>query len=282
MTARCYTPTSAAGLAAGAREVFQSWLTQRELVGALIKRDVLLRYRGSLLGLLWSLVSPLVLLGVYTVVFGVFFKLEWTSSLGRPVPFVIMLFCGQVPYLFFSEVLGKSPALILNSPNYVKRIAFPLQLLPLVATGGALFHTLINFALLLAAVAVWSGGLPVTLWYLPLVLAPFIACTLTLSLLVSALGVFLRDLAHAMGLALNVLFFLTPIVYSETLVTPRWQFLLWINPVAYAVSNLRKICVLGEPINLTSWALFTAVSFTALFLVAGWFPGVRRRFADVL
>lgn len=282
MKSQIYRADSGVSFLAGAVGMARSWFLHRELVGALVKRDVLLRYRGSLLGLLWSLVSPLVLLAVYTVVFSRFFRMEWTTAIGRPVPFVIMLFCGQVPYLFFSEVLSKSPTLILSSPNYVKRIAFPLELLPMVAIGSALFHALINMLLLVAAVWAWQGALPLTMLYLPMIVIPFVMCTLAFAILAASLGVFLRDLSHAMTLLLSVLFFLTPIVYSETLVTPRWQFMLWINPVAYVVSNLRKTCVLGEPINMMSWALFSLASLALLTLVAGWFPRIRLRFADVM
>lgn len=282
MQQRLYTPEQNLSFFGAVCDTVRSWYVHRDLAWAMVKRDVMLRYRGSFLGLLWSFLSPLLLLAVYSVVFGIFFQQEWPLPDDRKVAFTLMLFCGIVPFNFFSEVISKAPLLIVNSPNYVKRIAFPVQLLPMVAVGSALLHTAISSLLLLAAISVWTGGLPLTaLWY-PVVWIPLILSTLALALLVAALGVFLRDLVHLVGFGLSVLFFMTPIVYPETFVTSGFRFILWVNPIAYAVSNIRKTCILGLPINLDTWLAFTALSIVALFLIAGWFPRLRRRFADVL
>lgn len=279
---RIYEPDSRTSLINGAKHLLVSCRRNRALLFQMIRRDVLLRYKGSLFGLLWSFINPIVLLATYSFVFSLFFKMQATLPDGEPYPFFIALFCGLIPFQFFSEVMSRSPSLILGSPNFVKRIAFPLELIPLSAVGSALFHAGVTMGLLLLAIQVFMGGLPLTALWLPLVWLPLIIFTYGLALFMAAAGVFARDLVHSVGLALNILFFLTPIVYMETMIPKPFQWILFVNPVAYAVSNLRKTCVYGESILLGSWALFLLCSVLVVFLVGGWFQAIRKRFADVM
>lgn len=279
---KVYTPDPPKALASSVWTMVYVWLKNHELLTRMIWRDVLERYRGSLLGLLWSFINPMVVLATYSFVFSVFFKMEAKLPDGRPFPFFIMLFCGLIPFQFFSEVISKSPAIILSAPNFVKRIAFPLELLPLASIGSALFHAGITMTLLLVATLIFLGGIPLTALWLPLVLLPLIIFTLGLSFLLSAAGVFIRDLGHTVGLLLNILFFMTPIVYPETMIPQKYHWIIFVNPVAYAVSNLRKTCLYGEPIILSSWLLFFAASMLFLLLAGAWFQSIRRRFADVI
>lgn len=266
----------------GGWRIFNSWTANRRLASALIRRDVLTRYRGSVLGMLWSILSPLLLLLTYTLVFSVFFRNKWGEGLDWHGSFTVMLFCGMIPFNFFSEVVSRSPMLILGSPNYVKRVSFPVELLPIVSTATALFNAVIGTILLLAAILLLKGSWPVTLPALLLIWIPLIVFTLACSLVLAAASVFLRDLQHTVGLLLNVLFFLTPIFYPETLVPEKWRFLLYLNPMAYVAVHSRRIAVLGIWPDWSMWAVFTILCLLLLWSATSWFASIRRRFADVL
>lgn len=270
------------GFFRGAFSLLAALFTQTELMTALIKRDILTRYRGSLMGLLWSFINPLVLLATYFVVFTFFFKMNWGPDMQWTGAGILMLFSGLLPFNFFSEVISKSPLLIVQSPNYVKKVAFPVQLLPAVATGSALFHLLISHTLLLLALLFFRRGLPPTVGWLLLLWPPMVLFTLACSLLLAALGVFLRDLHQSIGLLLNVLFFMTPVFYPASIVPEAWQIVLYLNPVAFLVIQIREVCLYGQPPAWGPLLLFTAGSAALLVLAAGWFARVRRRFADVL
>ncbi len=262
--------------------ILGSYLTHSELLIALVRREIAARYRGSALGILWSFLTPMALLATYTLVFGYFFRMRWGPDHDGPGYFVVMLFCGLIPFNFFSEVVSRSPELILRSPNYVKRIAFPVQLLPAVLIGASLFHAIIATGLLLVLVALVIGSLPMTALYLPLIWIPLLLFTLSVSLLVSATGIFIRDLSHGVGLFLSVLFFLTPIVYPAAFIPEQWRFMLWLNPVACTVLQVRETCVEGIPLNMRMWAYQMAGGTGLCMLVAGWFRVISRRFADVM
>ncbi len=262
--------------------ILRSFVTHRGLLLALIRREIAARYRGSALGILWSFITPLALLATYTLVFGYFFRMRWSAEHDGPGYFVVMLFCGQIPFNFFSEVVSRSPELILRSPNYVKRIAFPVQLLPAVMLGASLFHALIAIGLLIGMIVLVIGSLPVTALFLPMIIFPLLLFTLSISLLVSAAGIFIRDLTHGVGLVLTVLFFLTPIIYPAAFIPETWRIILWLNPIACTVLQIRETCVEGIPLNLRMWTYQMVGSGGLLWLVAGWFRVVSRRFADVM
>ena len=263
-------------------QVLRSYLTHSGLLMALIRREIAARYRGSALGILWSFITPLALLGTYTLVFGYFFRMRWNPEHDGPGYFVVMLFCGLIPFNFFSEVISRSPELILRSPNYVKRIAFPVQLLPAVIIGTSFFHAAIASVLLLGMIVFVIGSLPITALYLPMIWIPLLLFTLSVSLLVAATGIFIRDLTHGVGLVLSILFFLTPIIYPAGFIPEVWRFMLWLNPVACAVLQVRETCVDGIPLNMRMWAYQMIGSMGLCWLVAGWFRVVSRRFADVM
>lgn len=262
--------------------VIGSCYKHRGLLLALMRREIVARYRGSALGLLWSFITPVVLLATYTIVFSFFFHMKWSPEDSGHGYFIVMLFCGLIPFNFFSEVISRSPQLILSSPNYVKRVAFPVQLLPAVATGAAFFHALIGMAILLAMRWFVLGVPPVAVLYLPFILLPLVTFTLALSLIASAVGVFIRDLGHAIGLVLNVLFFLSAVMYPAATIPEKWRLILWLNPVACAILQIRETCVQGEALNFRLFGVLMGGSLLLLFVAAGWFRNVSRRFADVM
>jgi len=255
----------------------------RGLVWQFTRREVEGRYRGSLLGIFWSLIHPLVMLGLYTFVAGVVFQARWpesrTNQLGE---FALFLFCGLVAFNLLSECATRAVGLVLAVPNFVKRVAFPLEVLPLSVLGSALFHAGIGLGVLLALGPMMRGSLSWTALLLPAVILPLVFLCLGLSWLLASLGVFLRDLGYVVPLALQVLFFATPIIYPAQSVPAPFSAVLRLNPLAWVVESFRQVIFRGVPPDGTALATWTAA--TAAFMVAGygWFMKTKKGFADVM
>jgi lipopolysaccharide transport system permease protein len=264
-------------------EIAATLLRHRELLGQFIRRDVGGRYRGTYLGLLWSFVIPLLMMAVYTFVFGVVLRARWPgmeqSSVGA---FAVMLFAGLVPFNFFSEVVSRAPTLIIVNPNYVKKVVFPLEILPVSLTGAALCHCLLSVAVLLAGAAVFLHSLSWSVLLLPLVLLPLVLLALGLAWLLAALAVFVRDVVYAMGVVLSLCLFLTPIFYPLERVPARLRLVLALNPLAAVVDGFRRVIALGRP---PDWPALAYALLVSLVVFAGgyaFFVRMKRSFADVL
>jgi lipopolysaccharide transport system permease protein len=256
----------------------------RNLIAQFVARDVQGRYRGSVLGIFWSFLSPLMLLAVYTFVFGMVFRARWSASrqpasLGE---FALVLFCGLVPFSLFSDCIGRASALVVAVPNYVRKVVFPLEILPVSVVGSALFHALISLAVLVAASLVVHGTVPYTLALLPLIALPLVLLTLGVTWFLASLGVFVRDVQYLIALFLQILLFMTPIFYPVEAVPPSLQVVLQCNPLASVVENFRRVVLWGQAPDwqpLVSWSL---VCGAATLLGYGWFMKTKRAFADVL
>jgi lipopolysaccharide transport system permease protein len=255
----------------------------RELIYQFTRREIEGRYRGSFLGIFWSLAKPVFMLLVYTLVFGVIFRSSWPQSrVGGLYDFALVAFCGLTVFGLFSECIGRAPSIVTSVPNFVKKVVFPLEILPISVFGAALFHMFVSLAILVVAQWLLAGFVPWTLVLLPLVLLPGVFLCLGAMWLLASLGVFVRDLDQAVGLGMQLLFFLTPIVYSTEMVPPPLRSLLLLNPLAPVVENARRVALWGELPALPSLALWLVV--TSLFMALGyaWFVRTRRAFADVL
>ena len=254
----------------------------RALIRHFTRREIEGRYRTSLLGVAWSFINPLVLLSVYTFVFGVVFRQRWGGAEGSLSQFGLVLFAGMIAFGVFSECMSRAPGLIVSTPNYVKRVVFPLELLAVSVLGSALFHAAISLMVLLV-VDIALGGIPQWTWLLvPVAIVP-VAC-LSLGLLwgLSSLGVFVRDLSYAVALVVQVLFFLTPIFYPLSAVPESLQGLIRWNPLVPAVDAVRASIF---PDITASWgAVGVSAAIGVLVMIVGyaWFMRTRRSFGDVL
>lgn len=282
--------TSAAGAAAPvARSAFdvaaaaRSLWAQRQLIRQFVRREVQGRYRGSTLGLLWSFVNPLLLLALYTFVFGLVFRARWPQfTSGRLSEFALVLFCGLLVLNLFGECLSRSPGLVLGQPSYVKRVVFPLEILPVVAVGNALFNGGVGLIVLVLANLTLNGELPWTLVFTPLVLLPIVLLTLGVSWTLASLGVFLRDLPYVVALLLQILTFATPIFYPVEAL-PDWaRPIILANPLTPAVDDLRRVALWGQMPDWPRLAVSLLGGVTVLVLGHAWFARTRRAFADVL
>lgn len=250
------------------------------LIFQMAKRDILGRYKGSVLGLGWSMLYPLLLLATYTFVFRLVFKARWPGMDDHPGSFALNIFAGLVLFNFFSEVVGRAPRLVLEQPNLVKRVVFPLEVLPWIGLGSALFHAVLSVLVLVAGVALLQGALPLTALATPLVLLAMVPMLLCLGWLLAGLGVFLRDLSQMVGPVLNVMLFLTPVLYPATALPGGVQRWLMVNPLTLPIESLRGALLANQWPQWGSLALYAAL-WSALALVAAMlFERVRPAFAD--
>jgi lipopolysaccharide transport system permease protein len=261
--------------------VFCLW-RNRGLIAALVKRDVVGRYRGSAMGILWSFLNPVFMLFVYTFVFSVVLKARWSSGSDSRVEFSLVLFSGLIVFNFFSECLNKAPGLIVSNSSYVKKVVFPLEILPVVSAGAAMFHALISLEVwLLAYTALF--GLPLkTVFLMPFVFVPLLLLVLGVTWFFSSLGVYLRDVSQFVGVLVTVLMFLSPIFYPANALPEEYRILLLLNPITVAVELSRDVLYWGRAPDAAS--LFGYFSFSAVsaWLGFAWFQKTRKGFADVL
>lgn len=263
-------------------EMFASLWRHRELINASTKREVLSRYRGSFLGLFWSFFTPLFMLVVFTFVFSVIFQARWGGGSGSKTEFALLLFAGLMVFNFFAECINRAPGLILSNVNYVKKVVFPLEILPVVSLFSGLFHTLISFAVWMLAYMLFFGMPHLTVLYLPLVLLPFCLLLLGLSWALASLGVFLRDLSHVIGVITTVLMFLTPIFYPVTAFPQDYRFLLYLNPITTVIEQARNVLFWGQAPDFILLGVYSLVTLGIAWLGFAWFQKTRKGFADVL
>lgn len=254
----------------------------RRLIARLVHRDVAGRYRGSWFGLGWAVVNPLLMLGVYTFVFGVVFKARWPATNGSQAEFATALFAGLITYGLLAECVSRAPQLVLENPNYVKKIVFPLEVLPWINLGSALFHGLLGFAILLPAILVVRGGLPLTALAVPAILLPVLLLSLGAGWFLGALGVYVRDIGQIVTVAVSALMFLSPVFYTLESLPAPYSTWLSASPVAFAIEALRDAVFAGRGPDPASLLAHTLASGLLAWLGFAWFQKVRRGFADVL
>jgi len=254
-----------------------------DLLRQFTRRDIEGRYKGSFLGMLWSLVNPLVLLIIYTFVFGIVFQFRWPNTkVANLTEFALVIFCGITAFSIFAESVGRAPGLIVGVPNNVKKVVFPLEILPLSSIGAALFHALISLSILIVWVLFSRGRLPWTLPLLPLVALPLVFLSLGLSWFLASLGVFVRDMGYTIALLVQVLFYVTPIFYSIENVPEPFQTMIRYNPLTTIVENFRRVILWGILPDWLGLAEWLPVSGGLMVLGYAWFMKTKRAFADVI
>lgn len=263
-------------------EMVTSLWCNRSLIHASAKREVLGRYRGSALGLLWSFFNPLFMLTVYTFVFSVVFNARWGGASSSKVEFALVLFAGLIVFNLFAECIGRAPSLILSNPNYVKKVVFPLEILPFVALLAALYHVLISLGVWLAAYIVLFGVPHATVFVLPMVILPFTLFIMGLSWALASLGVFLRDVSQFIGVVVTTLMFLSPIFYPASALPESYRHLLYLNPLTPAIEMTRDVLFWGKLPDFTMLAIYWLGTAVIAWLGFAWFQKTRKGFADVL
>lgn len=256
----------------------------RDLILQLTKRDVVGRYKGSVIGVFWSFLNPIILLVVYTFVFSVVFKAKWGGGGGGDdrAQFAVVLFAGMIIHGLFSEVLLRAPTLIVLNASYVSKIVFPIEILPVINMCTAIFHAAVSTIVLSAALMFVNGSLPWTIIWVPLVVLPLILMALGFAWGIASLGVFLRDVAQPIGLLMTVLLFASPVFYPISALPDGIQPWLLLNPLTFIIEQMRAVMIYGRLPNFRGWALYSVVSILVAWAGYAWFQKTRKGFANVL
>ena len=255
---------------------------QRNLVWQLVVREVAGRYKGSFFGVVWALIQPLLMLAVYTFVFGMIFENRWQGASESKLELAAILFSGLIVFNLFAECVNRSPQLILENANYVKRVVFPLNILPIVIMGSALFHAAMSGVVLFVFMAASMGALHWTIIFLPLVFMPLVLLVLGISWALSALGVYFRDIQHGTGILVSALLFLSPIFYPVSALPSSIQPYIFVNPMAFIIEQVRVVVIWGNPPNWGGLVLYTGIGAFMGWLGFVLFERTRTGFADVL
>ncbi|WP_292926606.1 ABC transporter permease [Nitrosomonas sp.] len=252
----------------------------------MIKREVIGRYRGSFLGLLWTFVNPILMLAIYTFVFGVVFKIRLdpqnTDIYDDKFAFALLLFTGLIIFNLFSECLSRSPGLILANVNYVKKVIFPLEILPLVSLGSALFHAGISFLVLVTFMLVIDHPIHWTLICLPIIVLPLLLLIMGLSWMLASIGVYVRDIGQFIGLILTMLLFLSPIFYPASALPESVRDYLFLNPLSFVIEQARAVTLYGQLPDWSGLVVYYMLASIVAWAGLMWFMKTRKGFADVL
>jgi len=249
------------------------------LLGQLIKRDVLLRYRGAYFGLLWVFLNPLIMLGIFSFVFGQIFQARWPAQTNA-IPFALNLYCGLIAFNIFAEAVGRAPAAVRGYPNYVKKIIFPVEILPAVPLGAALIHAFFNSMILVAAL-VWTGNLHSSILLFPLLLTPLLLFGLGLSWFLAAWGIFIKDMSQIVPVFVQMLMFLSPVFYPVQAVPEYLRPIYTLNPLSSVIEALRA-SLSASAIDWFSWSITLLFSLVAFVFGYAFFQHNRDEFADAL
>jgi len=267
---------------ASPREMFASMWRNRDLIRTAAKREVLGRYRGSAMGLLWSFLNPLFMLSVYTFVFSEVFKARWNVASTSKTEFALVLFAGLLMFNLFSECITRAPTLILSNVNYVKKVVFPLEILPAVNLLSALFHALISLCVWLLAYIAFFGVPHATILYLPLIVMPFALFVVGVSWALASLGVYLRDVSQFIGIVTMALMFLCPIFYPATSLPEVYRTWIYLNPITPVIELTRDVLFWGKSPDFFVLGLYWLATTVIAWLGFAWFQKTRTGFADVL
>ena len=261
---------------------FSAFLQHRSLTLELTKRDILGRYRGASFGLLWSLISPFLMLGVYTFAFGFIMKSKWPPMNGHNAHFSVILFMALIIHGFFAECLSRSPHLITSQPNFVKRVIFPLEILPWSMLLSALFHMAMNVLAFVILRLVLEGVFVWTIIYLPIVVLPLILLTLGVSWSLAALGVYLRDIGQVMGVLATALLFMSSAMIPLSSLPERYRIFFQLNPLTFIIDQARQVALWGGPPNWLGLFFYGLGALSVAYIGYLLFKMTRKGFGDVL
>ena len=258
----------------------------RALIYKSTEREVAGRYKGSVVGVGWSFLLPILMLCVYTFVFSFVFEARWgvdnVDTAGGKADFAVVLFVGLIVHALFAEVINRSPTMILDNANYVKKVIYPLEILPVAALGAALFHSLISILVLFVVLLAYYGFVHWTTILYPFVLMPLLPLTLGASWFLASLGVFLRDVSQVIGVITTILLFLAPVFYPLERLPEAYQIALMFNPLTFIIMETRKVLIFGQMPDWSGLAVYMAISCIIAWLGYFWFQKTRKGFADVL
>lgn len=255
----------------------------RQLILQLAEREIVGRYKGSFLGVAWSFFNPVLMLAVYTFVFTVAFKARWGSGVeDAKTQFALVLFVGLIVHGLLSDVLNRAPAVLLTDINLVKKVVFPLEILPIVSVLGALFHCMISLSVLIIASIFFNGFLHWSVLLAPLVFLPLLILITGLAWFLSSLGVYMRDVGQGVNIITSVMIFLAPVFYPLTALPEQFQGWLFLNPLTFIIEQARNVLLWGKTPDWVGLSAYLLLAVCVAWAGYAWFQKTRRGFADVL
>jgi lipopolysaccharide transport system permease protein len=263
-------------------EPLRSAWRYRDLVWQMTERDARSRYRGSAGGLFWVAFHPLLMLAVYTFFFTELFPARWAGDASGRAGFALVLFIGLLLHGLLAEVLTRAPSLIVGNPNLVKKVVFPLDLLPVVNLGSTLFHFAIGVAIWLVFHLLQKGLPPPTALWLPIVVLPLAVLALGLSWLLASLGVYLRDIGHVVPVVATILLFASPIFYPLETLKGALRTLVQFSPLTVPVEQARRVLLDGSAPDWLALGIYSLAALAIAYAGFVWFQGTRKGFADVV
>ena len=256
---------------------------KRKLIQEFTLLEMKIRYKGSYLGIFWWLIHPILMLGIYIFIFQIILKPRWNFESGSDIcPYILILFCGMIVFNLFGECLMRAPLLLVTHRNYVKKIVFPIEILPISIVGSALIHFFVSLGILLLGMLAWGKIPSLHLLLLPFILLPLILLSLGVSWFVTCLGVLLRDLTHIMPFLVQILFFLTPVIYPVEAIPPSVRAYFKLNILTVLVEDARNIILFGKAFPWGAWSVTLLIS--AGVCIAGYFFFMlsKKAYADFL
>lgn len=254
-----------------------------DLFRQLLKREVMQKYRGSYLGVLWNFILPITMMLVYSFVFGVVFKARWDLQVSDSnAEFAIILFVGIALYTVFSETVSVAPLLITSNANYVKKVVFPLELLSITSIGNSLVQLLFNLIVILVSKSIIIGQFDATIFLFPLILIPLLLLTLGVSWILSAIGAYIRDMRQASAIITLIFGYATPVFFPLSAVPENLRWILKLNPMTTIVNSAREVLIYGV---MPDWLALGKVFILAyIIMLVGFyfFQKVKPGFADAI
>nr|WP_272763359.1 ABC transporter permease [Luteimonas sp. BLCC-B24]MDC7807935.1 ABC transporter permease [Luteimonas sp. BLCC-B24] len=252
------------------------------LIRGLVVREVVGRYKGSVMGLMWSFFTPIMMLAVFTFVFSYVFNARWGTGTGSKTEFALVLFAGLMAFNLFAECCNRAPLLVTGNLGYVKKVVFPLEVLPVVSLAAGVFHFFVSFAVWFVFHLMMIGLPPATFLLTPLAVLPLVLMALGFSWLLASLGVYLRDVAQVVGSLTLVLLYLSPIFYPISVMPEQYQAVMRVSPLTSTVEQMRGLMMWGHGFDWRAWGISMGVALLIAWLGFAWFQKTRKGFADVL
>ncbi|KTD12107.1 ABC transporter of LPS O-antigen, Wzm [Legionella gratiana] len=252
-----------------------------DLILQLVKRDILMRYRGSFAGVLWLILAPLLMLGLYTLVFSVFMRIQWPGVTNN-LMYSLLIYVGLIILNFFGECMNRSPTMIVSNANFVKKVVFPVEIYPWIIIGSALFHAIVNTFILALFCFFILGKVNGTILLLPILFIPLILFSLGMSWFLCSAGVYVRDITHMMVFILQVIMYLSPVFYSISMLPELFQKILFLNPLTCIIEQARSLVIFGKLPQWESLGIFFIVSVCIAYIGFLGFQKTKDGFADVL
>lgn len=263
--------------------IVQNLVRHRGLIKELVKRDFSSRYRGSAFGVVWIFLNPLIFLGVYTVFFSGILKARWLNdTAGSTTLYSVNLFAGLLLHTFLSECINRAPYLVVSQPNYVKKVVFPLDIIPVVSVSSALVNLSVSFVILVLFCMIFGFGFHFTAILAPIVVLPLVFFSIGVSAFLSSLGVYIRDITQITTFISTILLFLSPVFFSADIFPVSYRWMLNFNPLTLPIEQLRGVVIEGVGIDWIQWSYGIVVGVIIMFGGLIWFQKTRSGFADVI